>query len=558
MKTRTLVCLCGALAAWPLVEASAQAPALTPRDSALHALNRLAYGPRPGEVDRVAADGVMRWVDRQLSPRKIDDGPLAARERRFKILDYDAGELARVYVDAQRERREQKRAAATDSMTEKPEQAGPLEQRGRRLGAEFQELAVIRAVLSERQLYEVMVDFWANHFNVFFAKGADRFLTPSYIEQTIRPRALGKFPDLLIATAHSPAMLFYLDNWESVAPGSTPPQAMRLRARPLFGPRPMFGRPPPFAAGRDPLRADSLRRQALAQRPKGINENYARELLELHTLGVDGGYTQQDVIDVARIFTGWSVRRPQQGGDFEFHDWAHDYGEKVVLGVTFPPGHGMDEGVRLLKLLADHAATMHHVSRKLCQRFVNDDPPDGCVDDAVAAWKHSSGDMGEVLRAIFHGPDFWAAANVRAKVKTPLEFVVSAARAVAAEPDTSPRLAQVVARLGEPLYLHVAPDGYPEREAAWVNSGALLDRMNAAVALASGKLPGVTVVLDSIVSAGDAEQLIGVVNEKILGGTMSENTKQVLRRELAGVGDPAQARALAVGLAIGGPEFQRQ
>src|SRR6266568_673364 len=204
----------------------------------------------------------------------------------------------------------------------------------------------------------------------------------------------------------------------------------------------------------------------------------------------------------------------------------------------------MDEGIRLLKLLANHPATMHHVSRKLCQRFVNDDPPDGCVDDAVAAWKRSSGDMREVLRAIFHGPDFWAAANVRAKVKTPLEFVVSAARAVA--------------RLGEPLYLHVAPDGYPEREAAWVNSGALLDRMNAAVALASGRLPGVTVVLDSIVSAGDPDQLIGVVNEKILSGTMSENTKQVLRRELAGIGDPAQMRALAVGLAIGGPEFQRQ
>jgi len=292
--------------------------------------------------------------------------------------------------------------------------------------------------------------------------------------------------------------------------------------------------------------------------PKGINENYARELLELHTLGVDGGYTQQDVIDVARIFTGWSIERPQQGGDFEFHDWAHDRGEKLVLGVRFEGGHDMDEGIRLLKLLANHPATMHHVSRKLCQRFVNDDPPDGCVDDAVGAWKRSSGDMGAVLRAIFHGPDFWAAANVRAKVKTPLEFVVSAARAVAAEPDTSPRLAQVVARLGEPLYLHVAPDGYPEREAAWVNSGALLDRMNAAVALASGKLPGVTVMLDSIVSAGDADQLIGVVNEKILGGTMSENTKQVLRRELAGIGDPAQARALAVGLAIGGPEFQKQ
>ena len=559
MKTRTLVCLCGALAAWPLVEASAQAPALTPRDSALHALNRLAYGPRPGEVDRVAADGVMRWVDRQLSPRKIDDGPLAARERRFKILDYDAGELARVYVDAQRERREQKRAAATDSMTEKPEQAGPLEQRGRRLGAEFQELAVIRAVLSERQLYEVMVDFWANHFNVFFAKGADRFLTPSYIEQTIRPRALGKFADLLIATAESPAMLFYLDNWESVAPGATPPQAMRLRAGPLFGPRPMFGRPPLFDPGHDPMRADSLRRQALARVPKGINENYARELLELHTLGVDGGYTQQDVINVARIFTGWSVRRPQQGGDFEFHDWAHDYGEKVVMGVMFPAGHGRDEGVRLLKLLANYPATMHHVSRRLCQRFVNDDPPDGCVDDAVTAWKRSDGDIREVLRAIFRSPDFWAPENVRAKIKTPLEFVVSAARAVGGDPDTTPRLAQVVARLGEPLFLHVAPDGYPEREDAWVNSGALLDRMNAAVALAAGRLPGVAVSLDSIVPATpDAERLIAQANAAVLSGTMSENTKQVIRRQISDISDPLQARALAIGLAIGGPEFQRQ
>jgi len=218
----------------------------------------------------------------------------------------------------------------------------------------------------------------------------------------------------------------------------------------------------------------------------------------------------------------------------------------------------MDEGIRLLKLLANHPATMHHVSRKLCQRFVNDDPPDGCVDDAVAAWQRTHGDIREVLRAIFQGPDFWAATNVRTKVKTPLEFVVSAMRAVAAEPDTSPRLAQVVARLGEPLYLHVAPDGYPEREDAWVNSGALLDRMNAAMALAAGKVQGVTVALDSIGSAADTETLIGAIDDRILGGTMSQNTKQVLTRQLSGVSDPVQARALAVGLALGGPEFQRQ
>ena len=525
------VCLSivGAQHAAPL-QSPTPATALTPRDSAFHALNRLAYGPRPGEVPRVAAEGVMRWIDRQLSVDGIDDHGLAERERQFQVLEYDRGDLAAMYTAAQRERRERKLAAAPDTMADK-DAASPIAQRGRRLAGEFADLAVVRAALSERQLYEIMVDFWTNHFNVYFAKGADRFLTPDYIEHTIRPRAMGKFADLLIATAKSPAMLFYLDNWESVAPGTSPPFPRSARRRGGQGVRPM---------------------------PKGINENYARELLELHTLGVDGGYTQQDVIDVARIFTGWSIERPQQGGDFEFHDWAHDRGDKQVLGVRFEGGHNMDEGIRLLKLLASDPATMHHVSHKLCQRFVSDDPPDGCVDDAVAAWKRSSGDMRDVLRAIFHGPDFWAAENVRAKVKTPLEFVVSAARAVDAQPDTSPRLAQVVARLGEPLYLHVAPDGYPERETAWVNSGALLDRMNAAVALAAGKLQGVTVALDSIVSAGGAEELIGVVNEKILGGTMSENTKQVLRRELAGISDPMQARALAVGLAIGGPEFQRQ
>src|SRR5438309_626289 len=525
------VCLSivGAQHAAPL-QSPTPATALTPRDSAFHALNRLAYGPRPGEVPRVAAEGVMRWIDRQLSVDGIDDHGLAERERQFQVLEYDRGDLAAMYTAAQRERRERKLAAAPDTMADK-DAASPIAQRGRRLAGEFADLAVVRAALSERQLYEIMVDFWTNHFNVYFAKGADRFLTPDYIEHTIRPRAMGKFADLLIATAKSPAMLFYLDNWESVAPGTSPPFPRSARRRGGQGVRPM---------------------------PKGINENYARELLELHTLGVDGGYTQQDVIDVARIFTGWSIERPQQGGDFEFHEWAHDRGDKQVLGVRFEGGHNMDEGIRLLKLLASDPATMHHVSRKLCQRFVSDDPPDGCVDDAVAAWKRSSGDMRDVLRAIFHGPDFWAAENVRAKVKTPLEFVVSAARAVDAQPDTSPRLAQVVARLGEPLYLHVAPDGYPERETAWVNSGALLDRMNAAVALAAGKLQGVTVALDPIVSAGGAEELIGVVNEKILSGTMSENTKQVLRRELAGISDAMQARALAVGLAIGGPEFQRQ
>src|SRR5436309_1150001 len=450
-----VVAYLGALAAVP-AGLRCQQPGLTSQDSAFQALNRLAYGPRPGEVTRVAAAGVMHWIDRQLSPDRIDDDVLAQRERQFTLLDYDRGDLAAMYAEAQRERRDRKQSAAQQDTTPTPTQ-----RKGRRLAGEFADLAVVRAVLSERQLYEVMVDFWFNHFNVYLAKGADRFLTPDYVEHTIRAHAMGKFADLLIATSKSPAMLFYLDNWESVAPGSAPPAL----TRPRLGARPWFGRGryvPGFS--REPAQGDSQRQRVLERMPKGINENYARELLELHTLGVDGGYTQQDVIEVARIFTGWSIKRPQQGGGFEFHDWAHDDGEKTVLGVRFPAGHGTDEGVRLLKLLASLPATMHHVSRKLCQRLVNDEPPDGCVDDAVAAWKRSSGDMREVVRAIVHGPDFWAPQNIRAKVKTPLEFVVSAVRAVGGDPDTTPRLAQVVARLGQPLYRHVAPDGYPERE----------------------------------------------------------------------------------------------
>jgi uncharacterized protein (DUF1800 family) len=458
----------------------------------------------------------MRWIDQQIDARGEEGEPLATILRQYRVLRESPDELARIYVAAASERRARKLGAGgMDSMAT---------DEARHLGAELQQVAITRAVLSERQLNEVMVDFWINHFNVFLGKGADRFLLPDYVEHTIRPHALGRFADLLSTTAQSPAMLFYLDNWESVAPGSAPPW-----------------------------------RGPANQAPRGINENYARELLELHTLGVDGGYTQADVINVARIFTGWSIARPRQGGGFEFHPWAHDRGEKVVMGMRYPAGHDMDEGIRLLHWLADQPATMRHVGRKLCQRFVSDAVSDGCVDDVVTAWRRSGGAIREVLRAIVHGPDFWATANVRTKVKTPLGFVVSALRAVRAQPDSTPRLARVVRRLGEPVYLHVAPDGYPERDADWINSGALLNRMNAAVALAAGRLPGAVVELDSIVPiVVDSRQLLASVDNAILNGTMTENTKRVIREQLADVNDPVRARALAVGLALGGPEFQHR
>jgi uncharacterized protein (DUF1800 family) len=229
------------------------------------------------------------------------------------------------------------------------------------------------------------------------------------------------------------------------------------------------------------------------------------------------------------------------------------------MGVQYPAGHDMDEGLRLLAWLADHQATVRHVSRQLCARFVNDEPPEGCVDDATVAWERTHGDIREVLRAIFHGADFWSPENVRAKVKSPLEFVISAVRAVQADPDTTPRLAQVVARLGQPLYLHVAPDGYPEKQDDWVNGGALLNRMNTGIALASGVLPGAVVNLDHTFPATSGhEQLIAAVDAQILGGAMTENTRRVIREQLSDVADPVNARALAVGLALGGPEFQRQ
>jgi len=519
------------------------AAAMTARDSALHALNRLAYGPRPGEVDSVARLGVMRWIDRQLDPDGIDDKALERREHDFKILDYHREDLAERFRDVQRERQRMQRELGAAADTVRPDNLPKPMREFRQLDGELQQLAVVRAALSERQLREVMVDFWTNHFNVFVGKGADRFLLPSYIEQTIRPRVLGRFEDLLIATAESPAMLFYLDNAQSVAPGSTPPRPFRPFS-PFFGRR---------RFGMNEMPEDRRRRQQT-----GINENYARELLELHTLGVDGGYTQQDVIEVARIFTGWSIEPPERGAGFVFRDWAHDQGTKHVFGLTFQED-GKDEGVRLLKFLAMQHATMHHVSAKLCARFVADEPPDGCVDAAVAAWQKTRGDIRAVLRAIFTSPDFWAPQVVRSKVKTPFEFVVSAVRAVSADPDTTPRLAQVVARLGEPLYQQPAPTGYGETEAHWVNSGALLARMNAAVALAGGHLPGIDGNLDAVIPATtDHSQLVDMVDKRILGGTMSAHTRIVILKQLTDVADPLQARALAVGLAIGGPDFQKQ
>jgi uncharacterized protein (DUF1800 family) len=512
--------------------------ALSARDSACHMLHRFAFGPLPGQVDRVARQGALVWLEEQLELR--DDPTLAAREGRYEALALDPGDWARRYVAMRRAARRQREATreaagasggaapAGDSVMAGGGRRGRLPERAeaRRLLDQVRGLAVARAVTADAQVREVMAAFWFNHFNVYLNKGADRFLLPSYVEDVIRPRALGRFEDLLIATARSPAMLFYLDNVRSVAARET----------------------------------DGARRPATASaRRRGINENYARELLELHTLGVDGGYTQRDVTEVARILTGWGMRPPAQGGGFEFRERAHDAGEKTVLGTRFPAGHGEDEGQRLLAMLARHPATIRHVCRKLCARLVRDDPPPGCVDAAVAAWQASDGDVRAVLRAIARSPEFWSAGVVRSKVKTPLEFVVSAARAVRADPDATPGLANAIARLGEPLYLQPSPAGFPERQEEWANSGALLGRMNFAVELAAGRQPGAAVDLDAVLpAASDHDALVSAVDDRVLGGAMTAGTRGVILRQIADQPDMARARALAVGLALGSPEFQRQ
>jgi uncharacterized protein (DUF1800 family) len=328
---------------------------------------------------------------------------------------------------------------------------------------------MLRAIYSNRQLDEILVDFWYNHFNIFLEKGADRYLVTSYERDVIRPHVLGKFRDLLEATAKSPAMLFYLDNWQSVGPNAPAGRGNGKQAR------------------------------------RGLNENYGRELLELHTLGVDGGYTQKDVTEVARCFTGWTINQPQRGGTFVFAPRQHDDGEKVVLGVTIPAGGGEKDGEKVLDIVAHSPATARFISRKLAQRFVADEPPASLVDRMAATFLKSDGDIREVLRTMFDSKEFWSVGAYRSKMKSPLEMVASAVRSVNGDVDYAFALTNQVAQLGEPLYRKQEPTGYSNSSREWLNSAGLVARMNFALQLASNKVPGVKVETANAVKPDDAE-----------------------------------------------------
>jgi uncharacterized protein (DUF1800 family) len=470
MKTRARLVLLGltfvSVAIIPILP-RIHAAGTIPNDarSIAHALDRLAFGARPGEVERIRELGLAAWIDAQLHPERIPNSALQHRIAPFTESALDS-----------------------PAMMDEPARRGP-EIRG--MIANLSQAKLLSAVYSERQLEEVLVDFWFNHFNVFARKGRTALYLAEYEREAIRPHVMGSFRELLGRTAKSPAMLFYLDNWLSATSNPQPP----------FEDRPRFGRPSMMDS--DPPQN---------RRARGLNENYARELLELHTLGVDGGYTQQDVVEVARAFTGWTIgastrfarslrvapaRSGQAGqgtpevGGFRFAPMLHDRGAKKVLGQTIAAGGGIEDGEQVLDIVARHPATAGHLARKLAQRFISDTPPQSVVERAAGVFQKTNGNIREVVRAIVTSPEFFAPEAHRAKVKTPFEFVASALRATNAEVAGGLALVRALAELGMPLYLCQPPTGYDETAETWVSSGGLVNRLNFALAIANGEMQGV-------------------------------------------------------------------
>ncbi len=544
-----------------------------------HALNRLAFGARPGDVERVRAMGVDAWIEQQLHPERITDTATEQWLTRFPTLTMSGSQFMAQYPppgQLQRQLAMQQRGGGKvpggtvprgtvpgSSVAISPADSVRLRDARRATARASSELAVARtgrAVMSERQLQEVMVDFWANHFNVFAGKPQTRYYIAEYEREAIRPNALGSFRALLGAVAKSPAMLTYLDQWQSVADSGRQTLASVRQAR------------------------AARMRAASANRPRGINENYARELMELHTLGVDGGYTQQDVMEVARALTGWTLSRGAgQGGSFVFRPDVHDAGAKRILGQTFPAGRGQDDGERVLDLLAAHASTAHFIATKLVRHFVSDEPPAALVDRATVVFTKTKGDIREVMRTIITSDEFFATDAYRAKVKTPFELVVSASRALGGLADPTPATAQLIARMGQPIYGRSTPDGYPDTADEWINTGAILNRMNFGLAVGANRLPGARLnqwETARTLRTEPAEVQVDGLVRALLGGDVSADTRAIL---LSGE-NPLLARAPTgsdsifradpdaetndmkrmngfpklVGLAIGAPEFQRR
>ncbi len=550
----------------------------TEEQKIVHVLNRTGFGPRPGDVERVRRMGHQNYLELQLHPLKIEDSAAESRLSGLKTLTMGSPELIRQYPPrkqrnlSQDERRlgvTPKQGAEESEEMERP-RAQVLNGPARIIG-ELAQAKLLRAVYSERQLYEVMVDFWSNHFNVFAAKGANRWLITAYDSDVIRPHAMGKFRDLLEATAKSPAMLFYLDNWMSADPNASLDLS---RLRELRSMRNGVNTRRGLGLSGAPDDAERMMENdpavpGKAKRKLGLNENYARELMELHTLGVDGGYTQQDIVEVARCFTGWTILRPRQEGAFRFAKILHDDGEKTVLGHKIEAGGGIRDGERVLEILATHPSTAKFIALKLARRFVSDEPPASLVGRLADVFRKTDGDITAMLRAIFSSPEFNSPAVYRAKVKTPFELVVSSMRVLGAETQAALPLLRAVAQMGEPLYLCQPPTGYPELAEAWVSTGALVHRLNFGLALAGNRLPATRVSLESLVAGrGQVSQdLLQRLAASILHGDLSRGTLETLKKQMQapptdGSSDPEGSGSIGpakiAGLLLGSPEFQRQ
>jgi uncharacterized protein (DUF1800 family) len=583
---------------------------LSADEAVLHALNRLAYGPRPGEVERIKQMGLAKWIDQQLNPNAIGDSGVDARLENLPTLRLSTAKLIEEYPQPKQAAKQagQSKEAFKQLPDTKPDAAAaviaqdaqtnseapsPMKQmqsnvatpgamprgalsvdpnavprniaddskRPQRVVEELAMAKMMRAIYSERQLQQVMDDFWFNHFNVFAGKGEDRYYLTSYERDAIAPHALGKFKDLVAATAKSPAMLFYLDNFLSADPKSaqrlSQQRAMRQQNRGGFG---RFPRPRPQQNPQAPNKK---------KQERGLNENYGRELMELHTLGVDGGYTQKDVTEVARCFTGWTIEKPRENPQFKFDERIHDPEAKFVLGKKIHAG-GMKDGEQVIDLLVHRPSTAKFISKKLANRFVSDHPPLVLVQRMAETFKSSDGDIRAVMRTMIYSPEFWTRDAYRAKIKTPLEFVASSVRALGTDVDTPMPLVQWVGRIGEPLYQCQPPTGYSDKAETWVNTGALLNRLNFSLALAGNKVRGSRTDAPALFgtdSSTDYKQVLDRAVQLFLGGEATPNTVETLEKQLtdpqimqAKLDDPVKQMDLTMvtGLVLGAPEFQRR
>ncbi len=533
------------------ISAATTGSSLTTTQKISQVLNRLSFGPKPGDAALVRRLGLKAYIEQQLHPETLDDSQCEADLELYPSLGLTALELFQKYPPAH---------PAQPGEKPNPDEVKAANQHIGEILDQLTEAKWVRILESRRQLQEVMTDFWFNHFNVTFEKNRDKwFLTP-YERDVIRPNALGKFRDLLGAVAHSPAMLEYLDNVNStVDPRYVPADEM----------------------SEYPAMMKMMDDPANAKKSMGLNENYARELMELHTLGVDSGYTQQDVIQVARALTGWSFQGPGKPGQpenpaqafqFKFRARMHDQGPATILGQIYDGAQGEAEGESVLDALAENPATAHLIAAELCRRFVCDDPPPALVNRVAQKFLASGGDIRETLRAIFYSKEFLSPKYYRAKVKSPLEFVASALRVTNAQLTDPQKLSGFLNLMGEPLYLCEPPTGYPDNAKAWVNSSALLDRMNFSLILLDNKphspaQVNLTALDPALSDGGDGKKILKGLFQAFLGGQVSANTQKVLFSKLK---DPEISHAILDdkkknfeasqlgALVLGSPDFQRR